>query len=186
MDYSRFLAEGLSYGDFLAAHGTEDHQRRWQAVHAAVKLTDAQRQLLAGFTRRMPVLCLAGAWCGDCVNQCPMFDHFAAATSQIELKFYDRDKFPELAQELKICGGARVPAVVFLSEDGLEVGRYGDRTLSRYRQLVAGLGGAACPTGLVVPEESMLAAVTQDWLNEFERAQWILRTSSRLRQLHGD
>jgi hypothetical protein len=28
--------------------------------------------------------------------------------------------------------------------------------------------------------------VTQDWLNEFERVQWILRLSPRLRQAHGD
>ena len=27
-----------------------------------------------GFVRRMSVLCLTGAWCGDCINQCPTFD----------------------------------------------------------------------------------------------------------------
>jgi hypothetical protein len=31
-----------------------------------------------------------------------------------------------------------------------------------------------------------LAAVTQDWLDEFERVQLLLRLSSRLRQKHGD
>lgn len=186
MDFSPYVDQGLPYREFLSAHGTADQRQRWAAVHAAVRLSDAQRQLLSGFTRQMPVLCLAGAWCGDCVHQCPIFDHFAAAAGTINLRFFDRDKFPELAQELRICGGNRVPVVVFLSEDGQEVGRYGDRTLARYRQLAAELGGAACPTGLTVPEGSMLAAVTQDWLDEFERAQWILRTSPRLRQLHGD
>jgi len=132
------------------------------------------------------VLCLAGAWCGDCVNQCPIFDRFAAVSPRIELRFFDRDAHPELAAELRICGGARVPVLVFLSEDGQEVARYGDRTLSKYRQLVGQLAGASCPTGLVLPEQDLLDAVTGDWLNEFERAQWILRTSARLRQLHGD
>jgi hypothetical protein len=46
--------------------------------------------------------------------------------------------------------------------------------------------GAACPTGIVPEEQSLLAAVTQDWLNEFERIQLILRTSARLRAVHGD
>jgi hypothetical protein len=38
----------------------------------------------------------------------------------------------------------------------------------------------------VIPGDPLLALVTQDWLNEFERIQWLLRLSPRLRQLHGD
>jgi thiol-disulfide isomerase/thioredoxin len=134
----------------------------------------------------MPVICLAGAWCGDCVNQCPIFEHFAQATDKISVRYFDRDVHADLAAELKICGGNRVPVVVLLSEDLQEVGRYGDRTLSKYRQMIADLTGPACPTGLIPPRHDLLSAVTQDWLNEFERCQWILRTSPRLRQKHGD
>jgi hypothetical protein len=46
--------------------------------------------------------------------------------------------------------------------------------------------GASCPTGLVLSGDPLPAQVTQEWLNEFERAQWILRLSPRLRQKHGD
>jgi thiol-disulfide isomerase/thioredoxin len=177
---------GLSYHDFLKRYGTEAHQARWQQLHAQVTLTDVQKSLLKSFKRAMPALCLAGAWCGDCVDQCPIFNHFAKATDKIVMRYFDRDAHPDLAAELKICGGARVPVVVFLSEDGHEVCRYGDRTLARYRKLVADQLGPSCPTGVVPPSESLLAAVAQDWLDEFERVQWVLRTSSRLRQLHGD
>jgi thiol-disulfide isomerase/thioredoxin len=186
MDFAAQFPKGLSYAEFLQAYGTADQTRRWAALHTAVRLNASQQALLAGFTRDMQVLCLAGAWCGDCVNQCPIFDHFAAVSPRIQLRFFDRDANPELAAELRICGGARVPVVVFLSEDGQEVGRYGDRTLSKYRQMVSQMAGSSCPTGLVLPEQELLDAVTGDWLNEFERAQWILRTSGRLRQLHGD
>jgi hypothetical protein len=75
---------------------------------------------------------------------------------------------------------------VFLSEDSQVVGWYGDRTLAKYRQLAAEQLGASCPTGLVVPDRPLLEAVIQDWLDEFERAQLVLRLSSRLRQKHGD
>src|SRR5437667_3022013 len=108
MDYAAKFAAGLAYADFLARYGTDEHQRRWAALHAQVKLTAEQRGLLAGFRREMKVLCLAGAWCGDCVNQCPIFDHFAAANSRIEVRFADRDDDPDLAQHLRLCGGARV------------------------------------------------------------------------------
>jgi thiol-disulfide isomerase/thioredoxin len=186
MDFFAKFPAGLEYQEFLSRHGSAEHQRRWGELHARVKLSETQQATLAGFKREMLVLCLAGAWCGDCVNQCPIFAHFAAATPNMQLRFFDRDTHPDLAEELKICGGARVPVVVFLSEDGFEVGRYGDRTLSKYRQLIADSAGAACPTGIVPQAAGLLDAVTQDWLNEFERAQFILRLSGRLRQKHGD
>jgi hypothetical protein len=185
-DFAAKFSAGLPYADFLSNHGSQEHQRRWEDFHGRVKLSDAQRALLASFTREMKVLCLAGAWCGDCVNQCPIFDHFAGANPRIVMRYFDRDTHSDLAAELTICGGARVPVVVFVSEDGFEVSRFGDRTLSKYRKLAADQLGPACPTGLVPPEQELLAAVTQDWLDIFERAQWILRTSARLRQLHGD
>ena len=186
MDFAAKFSEGLPYGDFLSTYGNVEQQRRWSALHEQIVLTPAQRELLAGFKREMKVLCVAGAWCGDCVNQCPIFDHFAAASPQIQLRFVDRDAHPELAAEMSICGAPRVPSVLFLSEDGQPCGRYGDRTLSKYRQVAADQLGPACPTGIGAPPQPLLQAVTQDWLNEFERIQLMLRTSSRLRQLHGD
>ena len=85
-----------------------------------------------------------------------------------------------------INGGQRVPVVVFLSEDFLEVTRYGDRTISTYRRLAAQQLGPSCPTGLVPPDDDVMAAVTTEWLTEFERAQLLLRLSGRLRQKYGD
>ena len=73
-----------------------------------------------------------------------------------------------------------------LSEDGHEVFRYGERTLSTYRKLAADQLGPACPTGLVPPSSELIGLVTAEWLAEFERAQWILRLSPRLRQKYGD
>jgi hypothetical protein len=186
MDYAAKFDEGLAYDDFLKAYGTDEHQRRWAGLHAQVKLTAAQRELLATFRRDMKVLCLAGTWCGDCVNQCPIFDHFTRATDKIAVRFFDRDAQPELAADLSICAAARVPAVLFLSEDGYPCGRYGDRTLSKYRQLAGEQTSPARDTGPLNAGQSLLEAVVQEWLNEFERIQLMLRTSARLRGLHGD
>ncbi len=185
-DFGATFAQGDTYDAFLAKHGTEEHRRRWSDFHASVRLTEAQQALLAGFQRDMKVLCLAGAWCGDCVNQCPILEHFSKATPRITLRFFDRDAHPELANELKICGGARVPVIVILSEDDQEITRFGDRTLAKYRQVAASQLGPSCPTGIGVPPTELTAAVVQDWLDIFERAQLILRTSARLRQKHGD
>jgi hypothetical protein len=186
MDWPSIFAEALPYAGFLDRHATPAHRARWDAMHARFALEPAQAALLGGFVRRMPVLCLAGAWCGDCVNQCPAFDHFARASPAIELRFLDRDARADVRDALAINGGHRVPVVVFLSEDGYEVSRYGERTLSTYRRLAATQLGPSCPTGLVAPADDAIAAVTAEWLAEFERAQLILRLSPRLRQKHGD
>jgi thiol-disulfide isomerase/thioredoxin len=186
IDWSKVFAEALPYGSFLDRYATSSHRTRWDAMHGRFVLSSEQRTLLEGFTRRMPVLCLAGAWCGDCINQCPVFDQFARASKRIDLRFLDRDTMPQVREELSINGGHRVPVVVFLSEDGYEVFRYGERTLSTYRWMAAERLGPACPTGFVSPADEVLAAVTAEWLAEFERAQLILRLSPRLRAMHGD
>ncbi|HWY87872.1 MAG TPA: thioredoxin family protein [Gemmataceae bacterium] len=177
---------GLPYADFIATHANDAQKERWRLMHAQVSLTAAQEQLLGSFTREMPVLVLAGAWCGDCINQCPIHEHFAATAPVIQIRYLDRDKHAEVQRELQICGGKRVPVLVFFAEDGFEVARYGERTLSKYRQLMRDQAGPTCPTGIAVSGDPLLAQVTQDWLNEFERVQWLLRLSPRLRQKHND
>ncbi len=187
MDWSNLFADALPYDTFLDHHASEIHRTKWNKMHGRIRLSDSQRDLVVKFSRRMPVLCLAGAWCGDCVEQVPMFDHFAQTNpNAIDLRLLDRDAQPELRDALTINGGKRVPMVVFLSEDFQEVARFGDRTLTRYRRLAADQLGPSCPIGLVPPSDELLSVVVSEWLDQFERAQLILRLSPRLRERHGD
>jgi thiol-disulfide isomerase/thioredoxin len=177
---------GLPMSEFLLRHGPNSDRRRWQNVHDQVVLTASQRQLLSQFRRETHVLVLAGAWCGDCARQCPIFEHFAAVAPVLQICYVDRDEHPAIQEELLINGGRRVPVVVFFSEDGFEVARFGDRTLSAYRRLVAEQTGDSCASGMVSANDAVLLETIQDWLDQFERVQWILRLSPRLRQKHGD
>jgi Thioredoxin len=184
--FDKYQQSGLSVADFLGRHATDVQKQRWNAVHEQVSLTSTQRELLGSFTRTMNVLCLAGAWCGDCINQCPILDRIAAASPAIKVRYLDRDEHADVQRELQINGGNRVPVVDFFSEDGFEVARYGERTLSKYRQMMRDQTGPSCPTGIILSSDPLLVQTTQDWLNEFERVQWLLRLSPRLRQLHQD
>ena len=186
MDWMNVFAEAVSYTTFLDRYATAPQRTRWDDLHARFGLSSGQKELLGGFTRRMPVLCVAGAWCGDCINQCPVFDHFAQAAPAIDLRFLDRDARTDVRDRLAINGGHRVPVVVFLSEDGFEVAYYGERTLSVYRRLAAEKLGPACPTGIVAPSDDANALIAAEWLAEFERVQLLLRLSPRLRQKYGD
>ncbi len=186
MNWHTVYQNALGYDAFLEKYGSEVHRERWRAFYERVSLSGEQKQTLGGFVRDMNVLCLAGAWCGDCVNQCPILQRFAEASAHIALRFVDRDVDPLVREELSVNGGQRVPVVVFLSEDFYECGRYGDRTLSTYRQMAASQLGAACPTGIGGTDQSLTEWVTRDWLDEFERIQLMLRLSARLRQQHDD
>jgi hypothetical protein len=186
IDYQQKYTQGLTYDAFLAQHGTDEHRRRWAAAREEIRLSPAQRELLASFKREMKLVCLAGAWCGDCVYQCPIFDHIERASPVVEVRYFDRDAHADLADALSICGGKRVPVLVMLNEDFQEVDRYGDRTLARYRKLAELQIGPSCPTGKVLPTGDELSAIVTDWFNEIERAQLLLRLSPRLRAKHGD
>ena len=175
---------GADYQSYLSSDPGRAAQ--WQAIHDRVPLDERQEALLGGFTRTMNVLCLSGIWCGDCVAQGPMFDRIARASDRIRLSWLDRDEHIELAEAVRINAGLRVPTLIFCSEDFELVSYLGDRTLSRYRSMAAQQVGASCQLpGAEVPEDE-LSATLQEWINEFERVQLLLRLSPRLRQKHGD
>jgi thiol-disulfide isomerase/thioredoxin len=185
-----FLAEKFAaaqpYERYLHT-GTDEQRRRWQQVYDLARLTETQKHLVAGFVREMKVLIVSGIWCGDCVQQCPLLSRIAEANAaRIDLRLLDRDEHRDLADKVRINGGDRVPVVLFLAEDHELCAVFGDRTLNRYRALAARQLGPSCPTGIVAPGAEELTATIQDWLNEFERVQLMLRLSARLRQKHND
>lgn len=176
----------MPYTAYVAT-GKPEQQMNWSGAHARVLLTEVQRALIGGFARRMPVLVISGTWCGDCVQQCPMFDHIArAGPGAIDLRFLDRDLNKDLAERVMICGGLRVPTVLFLNEDFEFVSILGDRTLSRYRAIAKKTFGASCALpGAELPADEAAATVA-DWVGEFERVSLMLRLSNKLRDRHGD
>ena len=124
----------------------------------------------------MKILVVSGVWCGDCVQQCPLLARIAEANpARIDLRFVDRDQHRDLTDRVRINGGDRVPAALFLAEDHELCAVYGDRTLQRYRALAVRQLGPSCPTGIVPPDKGEMTATLQDWLDEVERIQLMLR-----------
>lgn len=184
--YQSAFESGLEYTDFLDKFGSPFDQSKWERTFDQTEIPDDIRDALNRFKRQMPVICMAGAWCGDCAVQCPIFEKFARLAPAIQLRFVDRDQDAGLQQQLDLCGAPRVPQVVFLSEDFHPVARYGDRTLAKYKSMAETISGAVCSIGIVNKGDALQDQVLREWFDQFHRAQLILRTSPRLRQLHGD
>ena len=189
---------GLAYADYVAT-GKPQQGENWQKIYEQASLTPEQQRLVGGFERRINVIGISGIWCGDCVQQCPLVQRIAEASPHspdalradpslpgVDLRWLDRDEHMDLAEHYPINAGARVPVFIWLAEDYESVGWYGDRTLSRYRAIAQKQLGGACPLpGAAVPDDE-LAATLQDWLDQIERVQLLLRLSGRLRKMHGD
>lgn len=182
-DFAAKFRSGHGYHEFLERFGNDGDQQRWQQVYDRIELSKSQIDRLAKFRREMKVLVMAGAWCGDCVAQCPAMQKFAETNSNILIRFVDSQTDNELANELQLCAAARVPQVIFMAEDDAIIGRYGDRTISRYRSMSDQLEKGTSSDPMNHP---LLGAVVEDWLLEFERCQLILQTSPRLRRIHGE
>lgn len=186
--------QALAYPAYVAT-GTHHQQQSWNHFDAHSRehapLAPKQIDLIRSFTRRINILVLSGTWCGDCVHQCPLFQQLAevapaSSGGTIDLRFIDRNEASELAEAAKICGGLRVPTVIFLNEDFEFVSILGDRSLTRYRAMAAKALGASCPLpGAPVPADE-IAETRQDWLDELERVHLLLRMSPKLRQKHHD
>lgn len=191
-DFLRAHFESAKRYDDYVATGAPDKQQAWAKVYDAAELSGAQNELLGGFTREMKVLVSSGVWCGDCVQQVPFLERIARATPErngshlVDVRYADRDEHADLAAQLKICGGMRVPVAVIMAEDFEPCSVFGDRTLTRYRAMAARQLGASCQLPGAPVDGDELKGTLQDWLDEIERVQLMLRLSTRLRQKHGD
>jgi len=196
LEFRAVFDAALPYDRYLE---TASHAERpkWDAFASGVYLTPAQQSLVGGFARRINVLVISGTWCGDCVQQVPILDAIARAHPAragdatgrepgTDLRVIDRDAHAGFSRRFSICGGHRVPVVIFLNEEFDFVALAGDRTLARYRKMAAARLGPSCPLpGAPVPADEV-AAETADWLEEFERVALLLRLSTKLRASHND
>lgn len=174
------------YEKFVAGGEAQGHRPPWDQRYEQCALDEKQRQLVAGFTRKMHVLCLTGTWCGDCALQGAAMQRVAEANpGLIDLRFILRDQeHAELVVKAPINAGFRVPVTWWLAEDFAPVYCFGDRTLSRYRAMARkALGEEAV---VAPPPADPVLAVRDEVVAEFERVHLLLRLSGRLRQKHGD
>lgn len=178
--------QGLSYADFVALGEAEGHRPQWDQRYEQTALTAEQTDLIAGFTRKMHVLCLTGTWCGDCALQGAAMQRVAEANpDKIDLRFVLRsEQHAPLIVKSTINQGFRVPVTWWLAEDFEPVFSFGDRTLSRYRSMARKALGEASVQAAA--PENPVTTVRDEVLDLFERAHLLLRLSGRLRQIHGD
>lgn len=181
---------GLAFDAYVKS-GTPAQREDWQRFERVTRdhasLDSHQRSALRDFVRKVNILIISGLWCGDCLAQCPLLAIIADERPDlIDVKFLDRDKNLDLAEQVKICGGLRVPTAIFTNEDFEFVSIYGDKSLARLRAAAARSLGASCPLPTAQVPHDEIRATMADWLNEVERVHLLLRLSPKLRERYAD
>lgn len=184
----KFEEEAVPFDKWTALAGELGQRDQWDERYGRLELDDAQKQRVAAFRRRMPVLCLSGTWCGDCALQGAAMQRVAEASDGlIDLRFLQRDEaHAELITKVQMNGGFRVPISFFFAEDFEPVSMFGDRSLSRYRSMARKAAPEELDDVLPPKPEDPVRAVLDEVLDEMERNQLVLRLSGRLREKHGD
>lgn len=182
--------QGLPYAKYVLS-GTPDQAENWRRFERLARdhasFDSHQRAAVRDWGRKINVLVLSGLWCGDCVAQCPLLAIIADERPDlIDLRFLDRDKHRDLADQVMICGGHRVPAAIFANEEFDFVSLMGDKSLARLRAVAAKSLGANCPLPTAEVPADEIRATMGDWLGEVERVHLLLRLSPKLREKHGD
>lgn len=183
--FKEYFNNALDYDAFVES-GNQHEKDKWHSITKSISLNSQQSNLISSFKRQMNVLVLAGLWCGDCSRQGPMINLIAKSARCIDLRFIDNQAYPDLRDELRISGGARVPVVLVLSEDFFEMSRFGDRHLSVYRRKAANELGETCDIGRPPKDNSELLEELSEWVEYFERIQLMLRLSPFLRKRYSD
>lgn len=79
-------------------------------MYDAAWLSERQRELVAGFVRKVRTLVFSGVWCGDCAQQCPLIQRIVEANPEkMDLRFFAHAPEGELDPDLRMNGGSRVP-----------------------------------------------------------------------------
>jgi len=178
---------GLEYDAFVASGEPEGHHHQWHERFERLVLDDEQQRLVDSFDREMHIITITGTWCGDCALQGSALGRIAAAKpDKIHLRFLPRDPHADMMVKLRINAGYRVPVIFFCAEDFEPVSVFGDRSLSRYRSMAQKALGPSCPPIIADPPADPVREVLNEMLNEVERVHLVLRTSTRLREKHGD
>ena len=183
--FREYFAKAAPYEEYLS-QGNPTHIKRWRDFEGRLSLNEDLKSRLKGFQRTMPVLVLSGVWCGDCARQGPMLRLIEQSSSLMQFRFIDNRQNPELQDELRINGAAKVPVIVAFSEDFFEVSRFGDRHLSVYQRKAVNELGPACDPGIVPPSSDSLHTELREWIDFFERCQLVLRLSPQLRERYND
>ncbi len=125
MDWETLFGSGKGYREWLEACEDRECRAAIETIRQEVALAPHEEASLAALKRRVDVLALADARCGDVVRHVPVLERLADAAPNLVTRYIAREQSPEAFARFLTNGGEAIPKFVFFSEDFVECGNWG-------------------------------------------------------------
>ena len=115
LTYERFVREST------------EHCEMWTGVYRTARVPEALVAGAAALPGGFRLVAIVEGWCGDASNTVPVMVRWVERLPNAEIRLVRRDEQPEL-MDAYLTGTARsIPIVVVLTEEMVELGRWGPR-----------------------------------------------------------
>lgn len=118
--------QGMTYEEYTAQ--MTRNRERLEENERTLRLNPDDVAFFKALPQRLDVLVLTEDWCGDALANVPILARLAEASGKLNLRFFLRDKNPDLMDRYLNEGKHRsIPTVVFFGDDFHELGRWIER-----------------------------------------------------------
>ena len=125
LDWQAIFSSGLDYQAWLEGAESPEQRNKLESQYQALQLEPQVIDHLAALPRTVRILAIAEDWCGDVVRHVPVLQRLAEAAPNLQVRYINRQQWPELFVRFLTNGGEAIPKFIFLSEAWVECGNWG-------------------------------------------------------------
>ena len=125
MDWEALFGSGKDYREWLEECEDGECRAAIETIRQEIALEPHEEAFLAALARRVHVLAIAEAWCGDVVRHVPVLERLADAAPNLVTRYITREQSPAAFARFLTNGGEAIPKFVFFSQDFVECGNWG-------------------------------------------------------------
>src|SRR6476620_448520 len=120
------FATGMTFPEYVAQ--MRENRDRFVQTAEAFDLAPEDQARIGAIEAQLNVLVLTEDWCGDALTYLPVLARVAAGAPRLNVRIFNRDANPDLADQYLNQGRWRsVPVVVFYDAEMRELGRFIER-----------------------------------------------------------
>lgn len=125
IDWKSLFHAACDYEAWLSSEDNAGNCGEMEQQRKKLVLGEDVRTFLTGVDKKVHIIAIAEAWCGDVVMHVPMIMSLSDSSSKLRVRFIGRQARPDVFARFLTNGGEAIPKFIFLSETFVECGHWG-------------------------------------------------------------
>ncbi len=125
--------QGLSIGDYVK--GMDTFQKEMRIRLRDTRITPSECQRMRTFEKLRKILVLTESRCPDSLMNLPLLIKMADCTSNLDIRIFHRNQFPDLNEEMLSQGYDKIPLFIILDEELNLIAYWMERPKSANRRI---------------------------------------------------